>query len=85
MTINVEHVTNEAVQVDIGPKDTRAYEGQLPNEAEGHSLRVVGFVYYVDVFTKRHSIAWCWNLPIGNAMARCEVPEGDWQVFGISE
>jgi len=39
---NVEHVINEAVQVDIGPKDSRAYEGQLPNEAEGRSLRVVG-------------------------------------------
>jgi hypothetical protein len=82
---NAQTVTNEPIQVDIGPKDSRAFEGQLPNEAEGHPVRLVGFVFFNDVFAKRHSIAWCWDLPVGKPMARCELPQGDWKIFGIPE
>jgi hypothetical protein len=82
---NGQKVYNEPIQLDIGLKDIRAYEGHLDNEWPGQRIRVVGFAYYDDVFGRRHYISWCWLLPADSGMKRCDVPESDWKIFGIPE
>ena len=75
------YITNDEKTPDIGPKDSRTFEGSLRIDSNVLPFRVTGIAYYSDAFGEAHSIDWCWLLDGEGNLRDCTTDPTLWQVF----
>jgi hypothetical protein len=66
---------------DIGPKDSRTYQGTLRVDPGFFPLKMTGLAYYRDAFGEEHSLDWCWSVDVAGVMRECTTDSTLWRIF----
>ena len=75
------YVLNDERIPDIGPKDTRTYQGTLRVDPDFFPLELTCLAYYRDTFGEGHSLNWCWSVDRSGVLSECRTDPTLWKIF----